>query len=161
MRASHLVLALGLSAAACQKTPAEPPPTPSPSAQVVEVNRQVTVPDENETSTVTVTPVEPGHAPKGCPAWTAVTACTSGGFAYAVGAVQGIRDPNLALSTARNRATAKLVSGNGTVNGSSVAAQARCAHHTFALIRAAREGLTVGACDDAATAALQQATAAD
>jgi hypothetical protein len=47
------------------------------------------------------------------------------------------------------------------VNGSSVAAQARCAHHTFALIRAAAEGLSVGACDDAATAALQQATAAD
>ena len=161
MRAHHLVLALSLTATACQKTPAETPPSPSPSAQALEVNRQVEVAEPSETSTVPVASVEPGQAPKGCPAWTAVTACSSGGFAYAVGAVQGIRDPNLALNAARGRATAKLVSGNGTLNGSSVAAQARCAHHTFALVRAAAAGLTLGACDEAATAAVAQATAAD
>lgn len=69
--------------------------------------------------------------------WSSISRCTSSGYVYAVGVLEGVRELSLARAGAADRARREVFGKNkGTVSGAEVLEFSRCGKKSFALSRA-------------------------
>lgn len=99
-------------------------------------------------------PVPAGEPCPGGPVWTAVTRCAEGGYLYALGKTSGVTSPDLARTTAANRARALLAAADPleltqprTLERVEILEHARCGETMHALARMPLpEGASVTPC---------------